>query len=335
MSFRPMKCPSCQKDVQVPDDTDSALCMYCGQSIICSTPVQITVGPNLQNLLGLAKTSLTAGNMEEAADYFTKVLEIDPSVSEAWLGKGKAVAWQSTLARIRIEESLAFFKNGVATSPEGKKEAVLVECVHETNATIVAVYNIAREHMLKFVELPDVWVDYLGQIMQLISALHTVSEWLPSDKVTLDNIVHLCKDNIEGVTYRDKFDNNMPKGWRLSEEYEKNMRAILDSAASRLKEIDPEYVPPNPEAKKPDNCFVVTATMGDQNHPTVLLMRQFRDQCLVPYKTGRTFIEWYYTYGPKVATLISGRPILKKLSYLFIVIPAHWLARFIMRCQKP
>ena len=66
MAFRSAQCPSCKKEIQVPDDAESSLCMYCGQSIIVKDIVQITVGPNIANLLGLARTASAAGNPAEA-----------------------------------------------------------------------------------------------------------------------------------------------------------------------------------------------------------------------------------------------------------------------------
>ena len=59
---------------------------------------------NIANLLGMAKTAAMGGNNQEALSYFNRVLEIDPTVSEAWMGKGAAAAWQSNLVNIRLPE---------------------------------------------------------------------------------------------------------------------------------------------------------------------------------------------------------------------------------------
>lgn len=49
-------------------------------------------------------TAAQAGNNKEAYDYFTKVVEIEPDNWRAIFEKGKAAAWQSTLANLRISE---------------------------------------------------------------------------------------------------------------------------------------------------------------------------------------------------------------------------------------
>ena len=95
MAFRATQCPACKKDIQVPDDAEMAICMYCGQSILVKDAIHITVGPSITNLLGLARTADVAGNDAEAETYYNRVLELDPTISEAWIGKGKSAGWQS------------------------------------------------------------------------------------------------------------------------------------------------------------------------------------------------------------------------------------------------
>lgn len=62
---------------------------------------------------------------------------------------------------------------------------------------------------------------------------------------------------------------------------------------------------------KPKGCFVLTACYGSYDAPTVLAFRQFRDNHLSRYKTGRAFISWYYTHGPSWAQAIDNKPGLK------------------------
>ncbi|MDR1165459.1 MAG: hypothetical protein LBO66_06225 [Deltaproteobacteria bacterium] len=185
--------------------------------------------------------------------------------------------------------------------------------------------------MLEFISLPQTWKTYLDQIIQLIFTLEDISSWLPSDRLTLENIIHLRKDNIEGVTYKDKFDNNKPKGWQLSPEYEAIIRSKLDDAALKIQLFDPQYKPPAVEPKKVEACFVVTATMGNGNHPTVLMMRDFRDECLEKRKVGVALIRIYYKFGPILASVIKRHWIFRKLSFFFIVAPAARVARRILK----
>lgn len=292
------------------------------------------VSSKIETLLGMARTAEAGQNPQEAERYYTQVLELEPTLALAWFGKGKAAGWQSTINHIRLPETQAAFINALANTPEGEKEEMLAQCMNEMNVLVSTIYGMARKHMLEFVALPQTWIDYINQVGLLLHALDEISIWNPSDRTTLENIVHLCKDNIEGVTYRDQFDNNTPKGWQLSPEYETLMRDRMQAAAHKIQQLDSEYKPPTAEAKKPDNCFVVTATMGDVSHPTVLLMREFRDQWLLCRKWGNIFVRHYYEYGPNAARLISRSRRLRFLSYACIVVPAAWIAKRLLQRSR-
>ena len=193
---------------------------------------------------------------------------------------------------------------------------------------------MARKHMLEFVQLQKVWAQYTVQVAHLIDSLDTVSQWLPSNKTTLRNIVHFCKDNIEGVTYEDRIDH-ANKGWTLAPQYEQKLQAKMDSATARLRALDPTYEPPTIEKKKPGGCYIVTATMGNRHHPTVALMRRLRDKWIEPKAWGPSFVRTYYRLAPSAARLIEKSPRLRKLSYSFIVTPTDWIVERVLGRKSP
>lgn len=277
---------------------------------------------NVANLLGMAKTAAIGGNNAEALSYFNRVLEIDPSISEAWMGKGKAAAWQSTLANMRLPEAMIAFNHAIANAPAESTTAVTNEAVTEMNRVIVALYSIAREHLDEYCSLDNTWSSYINQVAQFVDTLEEVRKWSPHDRNTLDNIVHFCKDNIEGYKYRDKFNNNMAAAHSISPSYEKLLRERMTDAMDTLRQIDPSYAPPTIEKKKADACFVVTATMGDFNHPDTVYLRRFRDEWLEKQPLGPAAIRAYYAVGPVLAGLIRQNDWLRRASHRLIVKPA-------------
>lgn len=330
MSFVATQCPSCLKSIQVPTDIEVSKCMYCGADVV--PPIISSVAPSVSvaNLLGMARTASIAGNQAEAETYFNRVLELDPRNSEAWLGKGKAAAWQSSIANIRTHEMAVAFGHAIGTADEANRAAVIQSCVDEMNHIVATIYGMANEQMHEYVALENTWISYVSQVGQLLLALDSALDWDPNNVTTLENIVHLCKDNIEGVTYRDPYDNNLPKGWTLSPDYEQLMQSRLDSASNKLQSLKPGYVAPVIEKKKPDACFVVTATVGDESHPAVFTLRKFRAEILSGNWGGEMFIDWYYTNGPKLARKIKGNKFRKTISYYIIVVPAVCIAKLIL-----
>ena len=59
------------------------------------------------------------------------------------------------------------------------------------------------------------------------------------------------------------------------------------------------------------SCFVATACFGDYDHPTVMVLRQFRDLTLMENRAGRAFIIFYYRRGPQLARFVERMPVLK------------------------
>lgn len=282
---------------------------------------------NVTNLLGMARTAELGGNSAEALSYYNRVLEIDPTVSEAWMGKGNAAVWQSNLMNIRIPEALIAFNHAIANAEADKKDTVTSEAVDNLNRAIVAIYGMARNHMIDFVNLDNSWPTYINQVAQLIDGLEAARQWKPLDRTTLENIIHLAKDNIEGYSYRDQYNNNMAASHSISAEYEKFLRERLDQAVEAIREIDPSFAPPAIEKKQADACFIVTATMGDFNHPDVILLRQFRDRWIRQRMGGNAFVAAYYRIGPTLASIIERNGPLRRLSYRYLVQPAVRFAK--------
>ena len=277
-------------------------------------------------------TGTTAGAEKDNAQVPGK----DPAVSESeeWFAKGRAAGWSSTTENIRLGEAVAAFQNSIATAGDNEKRSISARCTEEVNHLITTLHGLSKKRLVESLALPDTWTCYTEQVTRMISALEEAAKWDNSNKTIPEKIVYLCKDLIEGVAYRDQLDNNKSKVWRLPAEQESEIRTRLAVAARKLKNLDPLYIAPNPTARKPEPCFIATATLGNPYHPKVVFMREFRDECLVRGKPGTLLVKLYGQFGPAAAGLIAGSRILRALSYGFIVIPAYWIAKGVFR-RKP
>ncbi|MEE9911673.1 MAG: hypothetical protein K4571_08100 [Deltaproteobacteria bacterium] len=55
-------------------------------------------------------------------------------------------------------------------------------------------------------------------------------------------------------------------------------------------------------------CFIATAAFGSPLAGQVEILRQFRDQYLLPHTLGKMFVSWYYRHSPAVASFIKANP---------------------------
>lgn len=86
---------------------------------------------NIENYLKLAENAFSANNNKEAESYSNKILEINPNYYKAWLIKGKAAGWQSTLNKSRIFESIECFEKAIDHVPESEAAELKKEIAEE------------------------------------------------------------------------------------------------------------------------------------------------------------------------------------------------------------
>ena len=84
-----------------------------------------------------------------------------------------------------------------------------------------------------------------------------------------------------------------------------------------------------------EGCFVATATLGDDAHPTVTQLRRFRDEWLMTTRPGRQVIGVYYRASPSWARKIEGSRVLRAMTRIFLITPVAGLASlFVSRSDK-
>lgn len=96
----------------------------------------------IDNYLDMARNAQDAGNNEEADEYCNKIIEMDVTNWEAWFIKGKAVGWQSTLANIRVLETVNAFSKALDNCPLEKKEEIIKKCQEELEKLNAALLSL-------------------------------------------------------------------------------------------------------------------------------------------------------------------------------------------------
>lgn len=123
---------------------------------------------NTSNYIEMAKTAFEASNNEEAENYANKVIELDTNNYEAWLIKGKAAGWQSTMANIRFSESISCFEKAIEFAPEDKKEEIKKETIDEARKLLNSLNQLACGH---YIDYPS--EDNAAEIIGILSSVKT------------------------------------------------------------------------------------------------------------------------------------------------------------------
>lgn len=73
-------------------------------------------------------------------------------------------------------------------------------------------------------------------------------------------------------------------------------------------------------------CFIATAACGSDAAPDVLVLRCFRDECLLNSRTGQSLVRAYYRLSPPVAKFIEDKFMLRAIIRIFLISPLAFIA---------
>lgn len=149
------------------------------------------------DLLTLAGTAERDGNTADALVHYRKMLEIDPTCTSAWLGKGRAIGWESTLSNVFIREALVAFAHAIETAPDGQKLAVAALAQADIVAITKIVYNMTRDDFLQNQESAHHRQRYLETAFAISDALEEITIWGPTNRPTLKQRVRIARDVLD------------------------------------------------------------------------------------------------------------------------------------------
>ena len=77
-----------------------------------------------------------------------------------------------------------------------------------------------------------------------------------------------------------------------------------------------------------DACFIATASFGTFLHPSVGILRDFRDAFLIHHGVGKWLVDLYYTLSPPLADIIAGSAMLRSTVRMLLLpgVGFSWLA---------
>ena len=111
-------------------------------TVSVSGTVRVDNTDKIKNYYEMAQSAYDAGNKEEAESYCNRIIEIEPQNPEAWFMKGIAAGWQSSLSKLRIEESVQCFSKAIEYSPDETKPDVQHQAADAISEMSLAVISL-------------------------------------------------------------------------------------------------------------------------------------------------------------------------------------------------
>lgn len=143
----------------------------------------------IENYLELANNAYDSDNNVEAESYCNKIIEIDPTNSDAWLLKGKSCGWQSTLQNPRISESVSAFVKAISNCLDNqKKEEFIQEAKEQVKNLSIAMISLRADRFIKWPDEEET-SGYLSDIRTIIDAvisfMSQIGETITAEEIML------------------------------------------------------------------------------------------------------------------------------------------------------
>jgi len=202
MKFISAKCPSCHGDLQVPDDRDFVICMYCGTTVKIREAVRVMLDSNIPNLNNLGIEALKAGNYQEAYDYFSKVLESDSNNSQAWYNKALACGSLSSLGNNRDSEMNSYFEKSIKCTPEEKTLELKNKIAEELHNFNLKFFDKIKKNFNEDITNANLYSQYIENCIRIIKSLENAMVYNPNQVRTINFLKNIANDNMKEIHYK-------------------------------------------------------------------------------------------------------------------------------------
>ena len=211
MEFKPAQCPTCGGSLQVPENRTSVRCMYCGGAVVVREAINAAMSASVPNLLKLATAAAQSQNHKEAYDYFTRVLELDSTNSEAWAGKASAAGRLSNGQSFRIPEMINYYARSLEVVADDGRANAEESAGNSISQIITQYYNRLRSDLSPAFADGQTWLIYLNGLNDILEAIHTAHRLLPRSVAILQTGIYICSDNAGYLRYANKYNGQVSR----------------------------------------------------------------------------------------------------------------------------
>ena len=151
-------------------EVESAAPAVASAAPVGAMPMRNPNEQQIDNMLILAATAFEANNNKEAETYCNQVIALDATAYKAWLLKGKAVGWQSTIQNPRITEAAHAFAQAIDCAPEDEKENIKEEAIDQLKRLGLACMLLRKNRFSKYPDNEEL-VGFFEEKKNLLDAL--------------------------------------------------------------------------------------------------------------------------------------------------------------------
>jgi hypothetical protein len=235
-----------------------------------------------------------------------------------------------------VENFSETLKNYAAAEPEkGELYDEIVKEVKALNYHLRTVYfhgfeksGYKKSEFKIFIDKVDPLIDLAVQAEQLIT----------DEMVEVDDSLRLkkgeaCVNVLEMISFKARRFNNSYNIYMIEKEKVKELTPLYIEYAAKARKLFKKSDMSLPRLRghfdknNKNECYIATAAYGDYDHPSVKVLRNFRDTRLLTCLPGELFVLTYYTLSPKVARAIgSNRAVSRQVEKI--------LDRFVRRLER-
>ena len=180
------ECQSCGTKYSV---EEAKKMMVEGKVDVSGSTVKVDDSNKIENYLTMAQNAFDSSNQQEAENYCNRIIEIDANNYRAWLIKGKAAGWQSTIANIRFGEAINCFEKAISNAPEENKNDAKKESIDEIRKLLNALNQLACGH---YIDYPSE-----GNANSIINSLALVKDSIDEFKKSTSENVDFSEDDLK------------------------------------------------------------------------------------------------------------------------------------------
>lgn len=340
--MKQIKCELCGGSELIKQD-GVYVCQHCGTKyssdeakklmVDVTGPIKIDDSNKLQNLIELEKRYIDNKQYEEASDYCSKILELDPHNWQILFDKGMSSLLKTELSQTSFSKNKSYFTDALneleKTDIPEKKQAITdlankilgvcstVSC-QLMLTTLRSKMDMCRSGYADIDSIRQNMTDSSPEQILLpidIFCYDIREKYIedPDNKEKIDCITSILH-NAKKIMEKDILANAIPACHTELQIY-KDYYAILIKLDPNTKEVnitslddlkckmeqDRMQQSTSSQTKQSSSgCYIATSVYGSYDCPEVWTLRRFRDHVLASTWLGRLFIKTYYSISPKL-----------------------------------